>query len=246
MAAELRYKRVVVDSRFRVPGGTSSDFAFDLPESLYLPPGTYAYLDGVIIPMAWWTVELGLNDKVKFTQQVGGTVHTYTATIPPGVYDSPQLGNALVTAMNLVNPVNPVSQSAAYDPAQNKLSISSLGLWEFVADGPSNADHILNFGKNSNSVVECHPDIRHVHQVLIEADLGQVECLTPRGAFAIVKRVPINMLYGQVQSFDGYHPIDRMPVGGQIISRLNIRLLAVDGSVIPLHGSNVSFSILFE
>lgn len=244
--AELRFSRVICDSRFRT-SGSSSNFTYDLKETLDLPPGTHCVVCDVLIPHSWYTIEAGVNDKVLY--QVGST--NYTATIAEGSYNASELGAALLASMNSVAGPPAHTFSQTYSASKNELTfiISPSTNWNFVRNGPTNADEVVGVDEvNSqpSSVQFTYPDVRNVHQVLIEADLGQVEVLTPRGAAPVVKRVPITTLHGAVQHYEGYHAADRIRVGGQLISRLNVRLTTVDGRELNLHGANVSFSILFE
>ena len=63
MASELEVRKIMIDSRYR-SSGTSSNFYFDLPQTVSLPPGTKAYVTDVLIPTAWYTVEEGKNDRI--------------------------------------------------------------------------------------------------------------------------------------------------------------------------------------
>lgn len=243
--AELRFSRVIVDSRFRT-SGSSSNFTYDLKEPLDLPPGTHAVVADALIPHSWYTIEAGVNDKVKY--EIGAS--SYTATIAEGSYDADELKTALQAALNSSSPAT-YTFSSNYVKSKNELniSISPSTNWNFVQNQPTNADGVIGIDETNSqpsSTQFAYPDVRNVHQVLIEADLGQVEVLTPIGAAPVVKRIPITTLHGQVMHYEGYHVADRIRVGGQLISRLNIRLTTVDGRELNLHGSNVSFSILFE
>ena len=53
-----KIKKVYVDSRYKTSDSVSnSDFKFEINESLDLPDNTYCYIDDIVIPHTWYTVE---------------------------------------------------------------------------------------------------------------------------------------------------------------------------------------------
>ena len=43
-----------------------SDFKVDLPQSVYLPEDTVAYIDDVCIPISWYTIDEERNNQFYF------------------------------------------------------------------------------------------------------------------------------------------------------------------------------------
>ena len=67
MPSSLKYKKIYVDSKFRSPGSeSSSDFKFELPETLTFAENTVFYLDDICIPHSWDTVIENINDRLYF------------------------------------------------------------------------------------------------------------------------------------------------------------------------------------
>ena len=61
----LPVKKIYVDSKYKTPDSKStSDFKFELKESILLPTNTIAYIDNICIPHAWRTIEENVNDKL--------------------------------------------------------------------------------------------------------------------------------------------------------------------------------------
>ena len=61
----LPVKNIYVDSKFKTSDSKStSDFKFELKESVLLPTNTIAYIDNICIPHAWRSIEEHVNDKL--------------------------------------------------------------------------------------------------------------------------------------------------------------------------------------
>ena len=61
----LPAKKIYIDSKFKTPDSKStSDFKFELKETILLPQNTIAYIDNMTIPHSWYSIETGINDKL--------------------------------------------------------------------------------------------------------------------------------------------------------------------------------------
>ena len=61
----LPVKKIYVDSQYRTKDSiSSSNFKFQLAESILLPHNTGMYIDDISLPHAWWTIEPNINDKL--------------------------------------------------------------------------------------------------------------------------------------------------------------------------------------
>jgi hypothetical protein len=84
-------RQIFVDSRDKVPGGTSTNFSIVLPQTLALESGHQGRIDDFRLPMTMPTVYHG-NSGIYLT--IGST--PYEKFIPEGQYNSlPELGNAI-------------------------------------------------------------------------------------------------------------------------------------------------------
>ena len=67
MYNRLTYKKVFVDSNYRLPQSrSSSDFVIELNENMECPQGTRLYVSEVSIPAVWKTTEVGFYEKLYF------------------------------------------------------------------------------------------------------------------------------------------------------------------------------------
>ena len=64
-------RELFVDSRDRVPGGTSTNFTIQLREQLVVGPENSFRIDYLRVPLVIPRIQLGINDKLYFT--VSGT-----------------------------------------------------------------------------------------------------------------------------------------------------------------------------
>ena len=61
----LEFDKIFVDSRFKTTeSGSNSDFKFELPDDLSLPNNCRCYIDDITIPVTWYSVEAGMNDRL--------------------------------------------------------------------------------------------------------------------------------------------------------------------------------------
>ena len=61
----LPVKKIYIDSKFKTPDSKStSDFKFELKETILLPQNTIAYIDNLTICHSWYSVEENINDKL--------------------------------------------------------------------------------------------------------------------------------------------------------------------------------------
>ena len=116
----LRIKKIYIDSRFKSNDSVSdTNFYIDLPINLLMPANTGFYIDDVAIPVSWYSVSEGRNDKLWFKINFDH----YVVTIPPGDYSLISFNQALVDAMNSLFPNHFVS---APNVRENKVSIVGL------------------------------------------------------------------------------------------------------------------------
>ena len=78
--------RLYIDSRDRV-SGDASEFVYQTPLQLDIKQESIAVLDTVLIPVSWYVVEEGVNDRIYVAEQNFSGTGQRIATIPPGHYD---------------------------------------------------------------------------------------------------------------------------------------------------------------
>ncbi len=100
MDKRLEVRRIYVDSRFRLPTSRStSDFDYELPETLDLPADVVAYVTEFTCVNSWDTLDVN-NNKLYLRERIGATYQPRIVEVPQGTYDSDTLQAALQTALN--------------------------------------------------------------------------------------------------------------------------------------------------
>jgi hypothetical protein len=67
-----------------------------------------------------------------------------------------------------------------------------------------------------------------------------------RGEAGIIRKIPVTSDYGYVIQEKFYMEYDLIECSKQTLSVLEFQLKDARGNIIPLHGSNVSFSVVFR
>ena len=90
-------------------------------------------------------------------------------------------------------------------------------------------------------------DLLNTHSIFIHSpNIGSFETLGVRGESTIIKKIPVSSSYGFliIDSVVATH--DRIYVSNQMFKTLEFSLKNVHGNIINIHGSSVSFSLIFE
>lgn len=113
------------DSRFRV-SGTSTDFEYQLPESIQLPEGTQAQVSAVSLPYAWWNVDQP-NNVLYVVETDGTTTWRRRILLVSGQYTSLTLPGLLQNALNAGTNLAPLAYNVSYQSAQGSMLIQLQG-----------------------------------------------------------------------------------------------------------------------
>ena len=132
--ASLKYKKIYIDSKFRTSdSNSSSDFKYELPETLTFNENTVFYLDDICIPNSWTSVIDNINNKLYFklywTNEVPPAEFHLIATIEAKNYIGPDLASEIQTKMNAQAQTASLIANVftcAYIAQTNKISITCL------------------------------------------------------------------------------------------------------------------------
>ena len=303
----LPIKKIYIDSQYRTPDSTStSSFKFPLARNMYFPKNTVFYIEDVVIPNSWTTIEKGINDTFYFTfywtslaipgvlPAIPYTTHL-KATIPATNYTGATFATALQTAINnaITSGPNPPTLSGSapnplalptvtYSTLINNITISlsflntklkipndyDLALdnntnWKW-SGAPNSCNNLIgNTGNLTNMYLGqidggttgvtsevpfvggmMNMDVfRNIY--LSSPNLGTYTTLGSRGESNILKKIPVTSSYGYLIVDSNTSNHDFLDCSDQTLSTIEFNLKDVLGNFIPLHGSNVSFSIVF-
>jgi len=105
MPSSLKYKKIYIDSKFRTSDSvSSSDFKYELPETLSFQENTVFYLDDISIPHSWDSIIENINDKLYFKvykiNVLPEVEYNLIATIESANYVPIDLATEIQTEMN--------------------------------------------------------------------------------------------------------------------------------------------------
>ena len=115
MSSELPIRKVYIDSRYKTPNSNShSDFTFELKQTIDLPNNVACYIDDIVIPHCWYSIE-SFNNKLYF-QEHDTLVDTYKERILT-LTSQNYSGTSLATAIS--NALSGASLTATYTVTYN-------------------------------------------------------------------------------------------------------------------------------
>ena len=261
-------KKIYVDTRFKnTYSSSNSDFKFTIHQSIDLPDNTFCYIDDVQIPHTWYSIE-DYNNKIYFQQDNIGVItnkilvltiqnHTGTnlATNIQNLLNTEFGGGSYVVTYNSNKGTITITSQDAGRLFQmftdDELQSTPVG-WNIGYD-PSNlssANDVFRLTSSMGSVLSYETgflDLLNTHSVYIRSpNLGSFSSIGARGESDIIKKIPVSSSYGFliIDSVVSNH--DKIDVSRQTLKTLEFRLTNVRGQVINLHGSHISFSLIFS
>ena len=124
----LEIKKVYIDARYRAPDSKSdSDFIIDLPRQFNVPDDVVAYIDDIVIPVSWQTIDIH-NQHFYFVVLYGGNNYHYIAVVPAGNYNGSTFAAALKAAIALktIDHIDDMEINVEYNFTSNIIKISAL------------------------------------------------------------------------------------------------------------------------
>lgn len=125
---KLDVKKIYIDTRYKAKDSKSdSNFMIDLPRNINLPEDTIAFIDDMVIPCSWSTVNEN-NSKLYFDVRFDGTWYFFSAEMEHKNYNGTTFAAELQTKMNakieeLYDP-DPIVFNVTYQTVDNKITIS--------------------------------------------------------------------------------------------------------------------------
>jgi len=141
----LPIKKIYIDSRFKSADSKSdSEFFVDLPQTLLMPERAGFYLDDISIPVSWYPIEAGRNNKLYI--ELFDLPHniilyphiseTKVVEIPEQNYTTVDLGSMIQTKINEAFTDEEFTVTVTHDPATQRYTI--LGTegreWKLLTD----------------------------------------------------------------------------------------------------------------
>ena len=292
----LPVKKIYVDSKFKTSDSKStSDFKFELKESVLLPTNTIAYIDNICIPHSWHSIEQDVNDKLYIQVTNSSQLASSKANecriivLTPGNYNISTLASEIQTKANNafassaipthfnISP-NLVDNTIIINPAVSSVEFKILrdydlinGLpdtidvagnpWSSSWTGPSfdanNTqdinDMINNFAGPSIFATTITPfkssyvDLQYNKNVYLHSpNLSSFSTCGVLGERTVLKKIPVNVGNNEMIIDNITSSSDWLDCSKMTLRTLQFQIKNVKGQTIPLHNTNVSFSIVFD
>ena len=269
----LPVKKIYCDTKFRrYDSKSTSDFKIDLPQTLKLPENCVCYIDDVSIPRMFYTVELGINDKLYFRLQLanGGTFDDYIITLDSKDYNGVQFAAEVQSKITAVT--SGAATNVSYDAQSRKMSVSVANLdinfftddelkdptyiaWNgtpYNAKDLNSANELLtNFDSsvvgNTANPAKYYLVLTPVRNIYMRSpNLSCFNTIGADGSASIIKKIPVNASPGEMITSFITSSTDFIPVNNLTLKTIEIQLVDISGKAVNLHGANCSFSLLFD
>jgi len=274
--SSLPIKKIYCDTKFRrLDSKSTSDFKIDLPQTLKLPNNCVCYIDDVSIPRVWYTVESGVNDKLYFRLQLanGGAYYDYIITLDSRDYNGSQFAAEIQSKITAVT--SGAATTAVYDAPARKMSVAvlnmdinfftdeqlrdlsswgaSLGVAGIYNPNELNSGNelltnvVANVVGNITNPAKFNLNLTPVRNIYMRSpNISSFNTIGCNGESSIIKKIPVNAAPGEVITSFITSSTDFIPCNSLTLKTIEIQLHDVHGNPIQLHGSNWSFSILFD
>ena len=118
----LDVKKIYVDTRFVTKDSKSTtDFTVELPRTINTPDKCIAYIDEVVIPVSWYSIDYR-NNKLYLRLTYNRTTEYLIITIPPQNYTGATFATALETALNNAVIGKQMHFTVSYDDLQKRIT----------------------------------------------------------------------------------------------------------------------------
>ena len=259
-------RKIYIDSR--QAQGTGSDFTLTLKQSVQVPENTVAYIDDVILPNTFLTVDAN-RCYIYMSETVGTATLSFRTQIAYGNYAGIDLAAALQTALRQHTIINPGQYSVNFDGNTGLLKITNdagTGSWrlatraELLAAGtwggvnfgqnPQDANDVIGLDSNAtataislqlNNMVMLIP-FQNVY--LTSSDFGGLnQSQETNGQTSILRRIPIDQPWGNLIKSSMNITCDWIVVSGTQIDTISFQLRDPYGRLCDMKGLRISFAI---
>jgi hypothetical protein len=272
----LECKKIYIDTRFKTPESRSdADFFVELPSTVNIPENCVCYIDDIVIPMSWNTVDARNNKLyVRIDYLLGTARHAfYLIQLPIKNYSNVQYAAALEFSLNASAFVSPLAKFSVSVDVDNILKITQLDSFEIMKLTIIPDEHLLSGGHwhtklsqweicSMNGILRidktlvltkeapsysAYIDLHATRNLyLTSSSMASYNTMSNFKNDVIIKKIPVRANYGQM-IFDGAsNGYDYLQLSKRTLRRLDFRLEDSYGNVMNLNGNHWSFSLIFQ
>jgi hypothetical protein len=232
-----------------------------------MPEDTGFFVENISIPVSWYPINESNNMfsyEYYWLTPTGLTFDAiHTVSIPPGIYTTRTLGEAMANVMNATE-ATPSAFVSIYDDTTKTFSLNSKNMNQHYVEFQLFPDSEVNdaeFKRRSlNKVIgnlvhqgwtqkwtSGYIDMMpHRNLYIHSTGLGNYSTTNLKGERNIIRKVPVTANYGEVIADQNSNGMEYLDCSYQTLSRIGFQLKDHDGNVIDLNGLHWSFSIVFN
>jgi hypothetical protein len=270
----LDCKKIYIDTRFKTPDSKSdSDFFVELPNTVNIPDNCVCYIDDVVIPVSWNTVdERNYKLYIRFNQTGFYTYYYNILELPKKNYTGPTFAAALEVLLNSATYLNLKTPrfSVSYLVLDNLLTITQEDgfdvmvltiisdtdlaygrLWDPAMKTPCSLNGILRIEKSvqltsQNPSHTAYIDLHTTRNLyLTSSSMASYNTMSNFKNDVIIKKIPVRANYGQMIFEGASNGYDYLQLSKRTLRRLDFRLEDSFGNILNLNGNHWSFSLVF-
>ena len=243
-------RKLYIDSRYR-SSGSHSEFTYQLSQSIEVPHGMVAIIDGVSVAYVFQTIDSTRNklyvDVFNHSPQV--------VTLTTGMYNGVTLAAELQTQLNAMGLG---TFRVVFDTSTGQLRILSTGVGystfsERSVSRPFDCLEVIGALSGQTMITDGveltlphHVDIAGTRVLyLCSSNFGHYSSLGPRGESDILRAVYIDASNGSFIVDRLANPFEYIECAGHQLQSLRFSLRDGNGQLVNLRGRSISFSIIF-
>ena len=269
-----RFKKIYIDSHHRTYNSNgSTNFEIYLPESQECGDDVKLYIHEITIPNSIYPIQSNLNNVLYLRLTDYSDSTDVMVSLPSGSYVGSTLASKLQTEMNLQTDGFMTKNNyfnVSYDFDTNKITVQLNHIdysFKMITDYELEYDTIgwtgsyydknnlksLNQVLGNYTILLNSPNwtsgyitllaLRNVY--LVCSELSDARQLGSTGAYAIVKKIPVNAPFGSVIYDNEIIGADYIDVSNRVLRTLHFKLVNSYGNVVDLNDVNISFSLTF-
>ena len=272
MGKKLPIRKIYIDSRYKTDDSVS-DSNFQLSQPLQLPDKCVCFIDDIIIPHTFYTIE-SYNCKLYFREKLapGDTITDVILNISQQNHTGTSLASSIKSILDATFGSN--NYNCTYNSTRGTITISRIdtnrtfivftdfnlksdtlwlgGPWTGPSYNPLNPQSCNDVLRHYTTMVfnstweSGHIDIRNIHNLYISSpSLGSYSTLGVRGEQNIIKKVPVSSDFGYLIIDNIVANHDYVECSKQTLSMLEFHVKNTAGDFVNLHGSSISMSLIF-
>jgi hypothetical protein len=264
----LDIKKVYVDTRWRTSDSKSStDFSIELPRSFTIPDNVVAYIDDIVLPVSFPTVDEKHNIlHFQMNEYYGKIImdvknyngQTFSETLKKKL-------NAYAVSKAYVENATDEAFDVTYDFYDNSILITPkiVITVNFISDQDMIDGVVLSNMSNPNSIARILQlykskvftktapfytllDLHTTRNLyLTSSALGAYNSISNFGNDTIIKKIPIRAGFNELLYHDSGSGFDYLDVTPRTLRYIDFKLVNAYFEDIDLRGNHWSFSIIF-